>query len=377
VSQAVVEGECFGHCSPRLSREVQIVAILSEMPRCSLEHVLVSSPPPNTYSNRILVRYFEPIFWYYGIEFLVTGMRSHDCFGIPVDICIGKWNFRNSLGDESPINMHDQVLGWGRAGVLKTDWDDQRGMRTLVSAHTKVTLAHIREYESPLNRNESISRGFGYSLRSVGLVLHSVCEVASPVRLIGKLLQLLSIKADHLIGLFGTSLHLTELPTHNFQLIPVNPSNPNSNSKSSNLNCGFPPWRLIWAACSGFSLMWLGWHGLRTGRKGSGWYFCALLLGCVLWGYSCNGWINWRLPIIHTISPLHTTNCIPQNSGHGARRVGGLHHVEIVAVDKVSLVSADIRVTSDELRMIESAAKDSGQTRSEFIRGKLLATTGG
>ena len=36
-----------------------------------------------------------------------------------------------------------------------------------------------------------------------------------------------------------------------------------------------------------------------------------------------------------------------------------------------------IRVTSNELRMIESAAKDSGQTRSEFIRGKLLATTGG
>ncbi len=36
-----------------------------------------------------------------------------------------------------------------------------------------------------------------------------------------------------------------------------------------------------------------------------------------------------------------------------------------------------ILVTSDELRMIESAAKASGQTRSEFIRGKLLATIGG
>ena len=32
-----------------------------------------------------------------------------------------------------------------------------------------------------------------------------------------------------------------------------------------------------------------------------------------------------------------------------------------------------IRVTSDELRAIETAAKSSGQTRSEFIRGKLLA----
>ena len=32
-----------------------------------------------------------------------------------------------------------------------------------------------------------------------------------------------------------------------------------------------------------------------------------------------------------------------------------------------------IRVTADELRTIEAAAKVSGQTRSEFIRGKLLA----
>jgi uncharacterized protein (DUF1778 family) len=35
-----------------------------------------------------------------------------------------------------------------------------------------------------------------------------------------------------------------------------------------------------------------------------------------------------------------------------------------------------VRVTSDELRTIESAAKASGQTRSEFIRGKLLANQG-
>jgi uncharacterized protein (DUF1778 family) len=35
-----------------------------------------------------------------------------------------------------------------------------------------------------------------------------------------------------------------------------------------------------------------------------------------------------------------------------------------------------IRVTSEELRTIEAAAKASGQTRSEFIRGKLLATSG-
>jgi uncharacterized protein (DUF1778 family) len=33
-----------------------------------------------------------------------------------------------------------------------------------------------------------------------------------------------------------------------------------------------------------------------------------------------------------------------------------------------------IRVTAEELRTIEAAAKVSGQTRSEFIRGKLLAT---
>jgi uncharacterized protein (DUF1778 family) len=32
-----------------------------------------------------------------------------------------------------------------------------------------------------------------------------------------------------------------------------------------------------------------------------------------------------------------------------------------------------IRVTSDELHMIEAAAKASGQTKSKFIRGKLLA----
>ncbi len=36
-----------------------------------------------------------------------------------------------------------------------------------------------------------------------------------------------------------------------------------------------------------------------------------------------------------------------------------------------------IRVTADELRTIEMAAKASSQTRSEFIRGKLLATIGG
>jgi uncharacterized protein (DUF1778 family) len=33
-----------------------------------------------------------------------------------------------------------------------------------------------------------------------------------------------------------------------------------------------------------------------------------------------------------------------------------------------------IRVTAEELRSIESAAKASSQTRSEYIRGKLLAT---
>jgi hypothetical protein len=35
-----------------------------------------------------------------------------------------------------------------------------------------------------------------------------------------------------------------------------------------------------------------------------------------------------------------------------------------------------IRVTAEELRAIEIAAKASRQTRSEFIRGKLLATEG-
>ncbi len=35
-----------------------------------------------------------------------------------------------------------------------------------------------------------------------------------------------------------------------------------------------------------------------------------------------------------------------------------------------------IRVTANELRTIEAAAKASRQTRSEFIRGKLLATSG-
>lgn len=33
-----------------------------------------------------------------------------------------------------------------------------------------------------------------------------------------------------------------------------------------------------------------------------------------------------------------------------------------------------IRVTAEELRSIEAAAKASRQTRSEFIRSKLLAT---
>jgi uncharacterized protein (DUF1778 family) len=35
-----------------------------------------------------------------------------------------------------------------------------------------------------------------------------------------------------------------------------------------------------------------------------------------------------------------------------------------------------IRVTAEELRTIEAAAKANRQTRSEFIRGKLLATQG-
>ena len=36
-----------------------------------------------------------------------------------------------------------------------------------------------------------------------------------------------------------------------------------------------------------------------------------------------------------------------------------------------------IRVTVEELRTIEAAAKASRQTRSEFIRGKVLAANGG
>ncbi len=36
-----------------------------------------------------------------------------------------------------------------------------------------------------------------------------------------------------------------------------------------------------------------------------------------------------------------------------------------------------IRVTVDELRKIEAAAKSNQQTRSEFIRGKLLAAAEG
>jgi hypothetical protein len=35
-----------------------------------------------------------------------------------------------------------------------------------------------------------------------------------------------------------------------------------------------------------------------------------------------------------------------------------------------------VRVTPDELRAIEAAAKARKQTMSEFIRGKLLATEG-
>ena len=35
-----------------------------------------------------------------------------------------------------------------------------------------------------------------------------------------------------------------------------------------------------------------------------------------------------------------------------------------------------VRMTSDELRAIESAAKMAGQSMSEFVRGKLIATQG-
>jgi len=35
-----------------------------------------------------------------------------------------------------------------------------------------------------------------------------------------------------------------------------------------------------------------------------------------------------------------------------------------------------IRVTADELRAIEAAAKAATQTRSEFIRSRLLASVG-
>jgi uncharacterized protein (DUF1778 family) len=33
-----------------------------------------------------------------------------------------------------------------------------------------------------------------------------------------------------------------------------------------------------------------------------------------------------------------------------------------------------VRLNADELKRVEAAAKASGQTRSEFIRGKLLAS---
>jgi uncharacterized protein (DUF1778 family) len=36
-----------------------------------------------------------------------------------------------------------------------------------------------------------------------------------------------------------------------------------------------------------------------------------------------------------------------------------------------------VRVTPDELRLIEEAAKKDGKTMSEFIRGTLLATVRG
>jgi hypothetical protein len=35
-----------------------------------------------------------------------------------------------------------------------------------------------------------------------------------------------------------------------------------------------------------------------------------------------------------------------------------------------------VRMTPDELRMIENKAKASSQTVSQFVRGKLLATVG-
>jgi hypothetical protein len=35
-----------------------------------------------------------------------------------------------------------------------------------------------------------------------------------------------------------------------------------------------------------------------------------------------------------------------------------------------------VRVTADELKFIESEAKTKGQSVSEFVRGKLLATEG-
>ena len=71
------------------------------------------------------------------------------------------------------------------------------------------------------------------------------------------------------------------------------------------------PLVLIWTTYSGLSFLWIGGFGLTRRWRGSGWWFFAFLLGGVLWGYSVNGWINWKFPIIHTISPLHTTNCTP------------------------------------------------------------------
>jgi hypothetical protein len=94
--------------------------------------------------------------------------------------------------------------------------------------------------------------------------------------------------------------------------MPVNAPYPPGDNKSSNFHQMPPPRSLIGAACGGFLLMWWGWWGLRTGRNGSGWYLCIFLLGCILWMYSVNGWINWKLPI-HTITPSHTTNCTPLN----------------------------------------------------------------
>jgi hypothetical protein len=88
--------------------------------------------------------------------------------------------------------------------------------------------------------------------------------------------------------------HFSKLSIHNTQLSPSSDCVGNDSKECGHLKKHFPPGRLIWLPCVGASLLGWGWWNMRMSGR-SGWGYCAFAAGCVLWGWSCNCFLDWWL----------------------------------------------------------------------------------